>query len=453
MHNTELGRARFSDDYTYLIDSRGKRRNYDDPVVVHIWAYNEFPYYNDMLKNLFDKRGWRYRFAGKINQRVLQDAKKVCSGRECLGCLSGAGAVYKDIVENRGTDELSLYYYLNQQGPCQIGAWPDMWYVFAERLGVQNAIFNAFPIITTNFLGQGNRYGTELLAVLVLYDIFHESENVIKCLAKDKEEALKRFAIETGKVIDGLKRNLRAVESALRQWAKEVSKIPLLGTVAEPPKVLILGGGELEMLHFPVTDYFIRQGIIPKKTDLTEFIFILTAEYYTRYAFRRGKIVLKDQIKRLPFSLSLFHPKTNVKEWMMAMKSGIATLMIDFLRKRYHGIAKKSGLLLSDRYFPLLDNSLEGDTITSVNPMTETSQTVGEYMVSSNSGVFDGIMHLRTFNCQPAVNTQAIIRPVAAKRDIPYAALDMEGPWLSASQMRILEALSVQAKRYHTERH
>ena len=45
------------------------------------------------------------------------------------------------------------------------------------------------------------------------------------------------------------------------------------------------------------------------------------------------------------------------------------------------------------------------------------------------------------------MNSQPIIRPIANKSDIPYAALDCEGPWLSTNQLRLLETMAVQAKR------
>ena len=71
--------------------------------------------------------------------------------------------------------------------------------------------------------------------------------------------------------------------------------------------------------------------------------------------------------------------------------------------------------------------------------------------LNCDSGVYDGMMHVCTVNCQPALNAQAIIRAMAGEKEIPYAAIDMEGPWISAGQTKILEAMTVQAKRYHRD--
>ena len=79
--------------------------------------------------------------------------------------------------------------------------------------------------------------------------------------------------------------------------------------------------------------------------------------------------------------------------------------------------------------------------------MTETPQIVGRFLYSVEEQIFDGLINLGTFNCQPAMNSQAIIRPLANKSEVPYAAIDCEGPWISSNQKRLLETIAVQAKR------
>jgi len=80
--------------------------------------------------------------------------------------LGFARAFYHDLTEKRGKDEFSMYYYFDQAGPCQNAAWPDMWKIFAKRLGVENALFQAFPGVANNFLGQGYLFGYEPFSVI-----------------------------------------------------------------------------------------------------------------------------------------------------------------------------------------------------------------------------------------------------------------------------------------------
>jgi predicted nucleotide-binding protein (sugar kinase/HSP70/actin superfamily) len=444
--------ARFSDDHQYIIDSKGKKTRFDDPRVTHVFGLNWNDYLSTMVNAIFEKRGWNCRTIGKTSPQSLRDAKKICSGRECLSCCSFASAAYTDMLENRSEDEISLYYYLNQGGPCQNGAWLEMWKLFARRLRVQNAIFQVHPDAANNYIGQGNGFGLELIIAFILNDIVCDAENVVKCIAKDKEEARATFAAETAKLVDSLKHGMRAVETALKQWARQLSKIPLQSGAANYPKVMVFGSAEVMLLHRPVSDYFIDCGIIPKVVDFTGFIYLINTEYCAREGLKRGRIRLEDQIKLAPLMMSLCDYKTNHKEVITAIKSVLVIKAIDALRKRYHHMARMDRVPFSNRYVSLREVTCEGNRIASVNPITETYKAVGEYVVLSRSDQYDGLMNIAGFNCQPAINAQTITRSLAATSDIPYASLDMEGPWLSASQVRILEGLSLQVRRYHEER-
>ena len=105
-----------------------------------------------------------------------------------------------------------------------------------------------------------------------------------------------------------------------------------------------------------------------------------------------------------------------------------------------------SGLLF-DHHISFAEIMEAGHKYVSYNGFTETAVTTGRYVCSENDGLYDGFINLGSFNCQPAMNSQAIIRPLANASDVPYVALDCEGPWISANQRRLLEAVAVQAKR------
>ena len=105
-----------------------------------------------------------------------------------------------------------------------------------------------------------------------------------------------------------------------------------------------------------------------------------------------------------------------------------------------------------DRHIPFIDIAKAGHRVASYNGFTETSVTAGRYICAMEGNVFDGLINLGTFNCQPAMNSQAVIRPLANASDTPYVAMDCERPWISANQRRLLETLSVQAKRVRREK-
>ena len=134
------------------------------------------------------------------------------------------------------------------------------------------------------------------------------------------------------------------------------------------------------------------------------------------------------------------------KEAMRAKRSKNIINFIDTQCKMFRRIMGKSGLLF-DSYVEIDKLLEEGSKYASANSMTETPLITGRFLYSIKEQIYDGLVNLGTFNCQPAMNSQAIIRPLANKSDIPYAAIDCEGPWISSNQKRLLETIAVQAKR------
>jgi predicted nucleotide-binding protein (sugar kinase/HSP70/actin superfamily) len=110
-----------------------------------------------------------------------------------------------------------------------------------------------------------------------------------------------------------------------------------------------------------------------------------------------------------------------------------------------------SGLMF-DPHLTFQEICEAGHAFVSTNAFTETTTTVGRYILAAQSGIYDGLINLGSFNCQPAMNAQTVIRPLANKGDVPYAALDVEGPQITTNQQRLLEAISVQAARFRKQK-
>ncbi|MBW2085906.1 MAG: hypothetical protein JRI54_07755 [Deltaproteobacteria bacterium] len=218
-----------------------------------------------------------------------------------------------------------------------------------------------------------------------------------------------------------------------------MAQIPLKASVEETPKVLIFGGLNLLFVHYPATSYFIEQGILPKVVDYAEGSCWIEAENLVRYGFKKGLITPKEHFSFKP-------PKKDKKEALTARKARLGVFLIESLRKQFREIMEKSGLLF-DEPIPFSELAQEGHQYVSYNGMTETSIITGRYVCSIKSGLYDGLVNLGSFNCQPAMNSQAIIRPLANRSDVPYVAIDCEGPWISTNQKRLLETIAVQAKR------
>jgi hypothetical protein len=270
-----------------------------------------------------------------------------------------------------------------------------------------------------------------------------EARNALHCAAENRDSALNTFEEVTDRFIQHV-RNDKTLKAGLKEWAKEVSKIPLDRSVLKIPKILIIGGLNLQFCHYPVEEYFLEQGIIPKVVDPSETIQTLLAERAIRHGFKRGLMKPQQQLNLKNILLSFLSRNfKNTKDALISMSRVNA-----YHRKshQYRKIIGKSGLLFdeSPSYASLLTNSYE---FVSHNGFTEASTITGRFLNSRKSRVYDGIINLGCFNCSPAMNSQAIIRPIANKTNIAYSAVDVEGPFISTNQRRLLETIAIQAKR------
>jgi predicted nucleotide-binding protein (sugar kinase/HSP70/actin superfamily) len=355
------------------------------------------------------------------------------------------GATLEDLDTRRGYDEITLYLTLDQEGPCQNGAWPLVFETFGERLGFENVICGVWPYAENHYLGMGNEYNLLVNGCLFLGDLFDEARNTLACLARDKDMALATFEAAFDRFVDSFREGGdKAIDPALAQWADEMSGLPLTGTAEKAPKVLIIGGLNLLFVHDPVTEYFVEQGLLPKLVPYSESLCWLAAETVVRYGFRQGLITPKEQFSHRP-------SMKNREEAVKVRQSRFSVTLVTSVEKRLRGIMEPSGLLF-DEPIPFMDIAEAGHPYASHIGFTETTVTTGRFVCSVEGGLYDGLVNLGSFNCQPAMNAQGIIRPLANACDVPYVALDCEGPWLSANQLRLLETLAVQARRVRLDK-
>ncbi len=444
--NADYRQARFSEDYTHIIDSDGNRVELGDPRVVHFYPFSSSNYTQRLTGSFYRKRGWKLRISGRTNPEALRHARELCSGRECLPCASITGSIYTDMLKNRGKDEITVYYNLDQDGPCQNGAWPVVWETFARRLKARNVIYGVSLGSVSNYVGQGGALASELATAITVGDLLDEARNTVQCLAVNRDSALTMFEAETDRVIDSAETGERALKRALKTWAQNTDTIPLRSSVESAPKVLVFGGLNVMFVQEPITEFFLERGIIAKVVDFGEGINWLTGEPLIRHGLKRGLLSAKDMFGIASLLFSIFNPRNNFREAIAAVRARLLLTALDFYARRYRRIMGRSRLVYGV-HVPFYKIVEEGGKTLSLMGCSETPITVGRYLCSITSGAFDGMVNVGCFNCQPAMNSQAVLRPLAGAADVPYAAIDLEGPWISANQRRLLEVIAVQAER------
>ena len=448
---TGFQQARFADNYEYIIDSQGKRVEFNDPRIVYIEPNATNNYAKRLTENFYKTRGRNIRFVENTTADTIQYARKICSGRECVPTMFIAGAILKDIYKSRGKDEISIYRLaLEQEGPCQNGGWPGLWEIFENRLKIENVIFCGTLYGSYNYIGLSLGIYFNQLLYYILGPIITEARNALQIVAEHPSNALEIFERETDKFILTVRGRKKTLKRGLMTWANEISKIPLNAKVLETPKVLILGGLNLLFVQNPFEEYFLNNSIIPKVVDLTEPTYWVLYEFIMRFNFEKGRIT-KNKMVSWPALIKALIFKKNRTGTLKAIFGGSAMRFFGSFIKKNRNIIGKTGLLF-DEDIPFKSLMEDGKDYFSNYAYNEVMTTVGRFIQSVKSSYYDGLINLGCFNCQPAMNSQAIIRPLANKSEIPYAAIDCEGPWISTNHLRLLETIAVQAKRFRNEK-
>jgi predicted CoA-substrate-specific enzyme activase len=428
---------------TWIVTGSGRRVAADAPEVVHVSLADGPQFLSDILAGFYASIGLTAVFAPNTNAETLQYAKKVCSGRECLPFQAMVGKVVK-YLETRPPGEVTVFQLLDQEGPCQIGAWYDAAPIILERLGEGNAVV-AWPTARNNYLGKGDRLGAMKVAAFVLADVMAEMRSAIRCLARDPGAALALVEELERRLVAASRGGLMATERELRHAAQRLANVPLRAPVDASPRVLLFGGVNRIFVDGPVKDFFEERGILTKTTEMSEFLCFTQAEDIVRLGFSQGYTAPVDQCS-MPVLLSELISAGDRPAAMRALAARVRIGFIEMVDQRWRRIAAQAGLLFSP-YVPFGDVEREGHKRISLNGYTEAPITVGRYAALLASGAFDGYVNIGAFNCAPANTASAVIHALSVRTDTPYAVIESDGDCITTGQLRQLETVAVQCRR------
>ena len=453
--------AKFTFKKRELVDSDGNTVSFDDPRIVHVWPIDSSRYLVSLLRSFYKKHGLAFRACGATNREVLQYAKNITSGKECLPFNSMAGSIYKDL-KLRDKNEISLYYSVSPAGPCQNSAWPLVFDAFIERNNTRNALFNVTLDKSTDYFGKGIDILKDFVSAIYLSDLIEEAESSLKCVARDKREALEVFNEATNRIVEAAAETI-PLKMAIKTWSRTLSKIPRKKSLKETPKVLVFGGLNVLFTNHPIISYFEDSGIIVKCVDMLEGILWAYSYDTVKYSVESGisnSGKLYSTMSGLTHYLNYFLKNSPIgkgkikridKNRLKAANSLLNIAYMEFMSGKYRKKMSASGLLY-DRCIPYKKLAYKGDKYISGRAFTESSITVGKYLNTLRLNVFDGLINVGTFNCQPAMNSIAVLRSISNEHSLPFISMDCDGGELSSNQIRLLETLSVQAKKYHLNR-
>lgn len=434
------GRIDYSGRKPLIITEAGEMLGFDDPRVKHVLLADTPAITSRLFVSLYSRQGWRAVTTPYTDATILQAARRVCSGRECLPFLSmmGKAVLY---LQTRAPGEVTLFHLLEQEGPCQIGNWFDAAALIFRRLGARDA-YPVWPRMRNNYLGGGEQVALAVGAACILGDLLGEARSSLRCLAQDPVVALAALDEIEDRVAAAARRGLVAAELELRRARRELARIPLRGRVADAPKVLLFSGVNRIFVDKQVREYLEARGILAKTGDLGEFLCLYETEPVVRCGLALGYTDPKDQFSPRPLVSGLLR-RGGRRLAVPAARAGLHVALLEWLDHRWRAVLAPSGLIFGPdiRYRQMMR---VGHRRVSCNGWTEAPFTAGRYLLSLEEGVYDGYVNVGAFNCTPASIATAATHGPAMASDLPYAVIEADGAAITASQLRQLEAVAAQ---------
>lgn len=455
--------ASLTPDGRAILDSAGRRVCFDDPRIVHVWPFPMGPTLGPLMRCLYERVGLRMRGYQSLDLAVLQEGRNICSGRECLPVNAIAGLTHRDLTQVRQPGELTLYYWPDQAGPCQNGAWPVVIDTFVARQQIRDAVFMIWLSPRNDFFGQGRAFGQEYLTVITLANLLDEVESALRATALDPEQALASMQQGFRDLLAAACRDQAPLHTLLGPLVRCLQGIPRRCPVAAVPKILLFGGLNLIFVQAPIRRLLEEQGVAVRWLGIAEGMAWVASEAMVRHGVLQGKLRADQQLAAPAHLLTLgrdrlrrlLAPRRRLDERqrsaLRAARAWLGVHAFDETERRLRRLLAPTGLVF-DRASPFADIAAAGDQVVCNNTFTETTITVGRYRCAAASGVFDGLLDVGSFNCQPAQNSIAAIRAIADQSEVPFAAIDCDGSEPNSSQIRVLENLVVQARRHHARR-
>jgi len=421
----------------------GSRLGFDDPRVLHVLLGDFPPVCAGIMKHLYGTLGWEAIATADTDAGILQAARSVCSGRECLPFLSMMGKAARHL-ESRPAGEVTVFHLLEQEGPCQIGSWFDAAAIAFERLGFDDAVV-AWPSIHNAYLGAGEKGAASIAAAAIVGDLLEEVRSSLRCLAVDRSAALTRLdELEAG-LLTAAQGGLVSTDRELRRVATSLAEIPLRERPAEAPKVLLFGGINRIFVDVQVREFFEERGILCKTNDLSEFVSLMEFEEVSRSGFERGYLTPAAQNSWGAVLGSLTRGGGRSRG-VRVVQGRVHGSVVSGMERRWRGIMERSGLLFAPSA-PFNEVASKGHQLISVNGYSEAPFTVGRLIAGLEAGDFDGYVNIGAFNCAPANLATAALHDAAVRSGVPYAVVEADGSSITAGQLRQLETVAAHCLR------
>ncbi|HSA22743.1 MAG TPA: acyl-CoA dehydratase activase-related protein, partial [Myxococcota bacterium] len=371
------------------------------------------------------------------DRATTQLARDVASGKECIPTLLVLGQMLRLLgTPPPAADEVLAVLVPKTTGPCRTGQYGPFYEGILDELGIENVCI--LPLSSDNGYAElGSAFTVLAWHGLALADLWKDMQIALGLLAREPGPALARLDGAWKQAVELLIHDLPGLHRHLRQTAAWLAAVPKRGTLADLPKVLVVGEIYVRRDDYSVGELVARlaqNGIFAKVTGITEWI------HYCNF--------LRDRELRRAIDGRLGAPgadrplRERLSTWAgFALEQAVQQGVDD----RLHALLEPSGLV------PACPHDMHS-ILARVEDFThvefETEATISSLVArqASEEG-YDGIAAIAPFACLPGRLIRAMFEPYSRARGIPFIALENDGLAYPPNTLSRLEIFALNVLR------
>jgi predicted nucleotide-binding protein (sugar kinase/HSP70/actin superfamily) len=332
-------------------------------------------------------------------------------------------------------DELYLVFVPITTGPCRTGQYFVYYENLFRDLRLENVV--VFTLSADNsYTELGPAFAKEMWKGLVISDYLKDIQTALKATALDPEEATKGFEKSWRKVMEAVEFRPKEIWKELQAVADEVKRIPLKRTVAQCPRVLVVGEIYVRRDDFAVgelTDLMSERGIVVKVSGIAEWIHYL--DFVREYALK--KLISLEKPGRRLFS----------KPWMDLKKLELEEWWKHSVEKKVIKALEPTGLIPETPHDMHLIMEYTKKHFVDLELNSEIAVSSGAAAAAMESG-YSGIVNISPFACLIGRVIEGLFTPWARERNYPSLSVEVDGNLLPPNIINKLNIFMVNVLRF-----
>ena len=364
--------------------------------------------------------------------------------KECLPLQLTVGSLLRYFKEQKPAPEEQLVYFMPEtSGPCRFGQYQVFINQLIRRLNITNV--STLSLNSANsYGGLGTGFTLGIWLAIIIADVMSDIHNTLLALAADQGQAQRVYDSVRQRIIASLAQDgWTKIGPTLTEAAADLSRLELTGTLAETPKVAILGEIYVRADAFSrqgLINYLAARGIVSRVAPVNEWL------YYCDYLLQEEILAPQDWKKR-----ALNRLQGRVKTWT---ENKIKKILSASGLYEHH-LTDVEAVIAGVQH--LISPTLTGEAILTIGgALTEVIDDV------------DGIIAIGPFGCMPNRIAEAIAgktiareklrttrnveltRKVLARQShLPFMAIESDGNVFPQVVEARLESFVLQVKRLH----